>query len=250
MQDIRQRCATLASRLILCALRALREIIVSHSKVPRRQSVSIVGCRCRDRLLFRDCPPQRPRNQAESDWSAWQRIWPVLEEGRIMPVDSFARARVEDLRRVNPSIGNGYSLAEGTGRALGGRAREVDQENRPRALAAELLRLDIEPEKWDDVPFLYAAAELRSDWLGVPLVGEDGNRLTRVTPRQLEGAKKFHELVEAVRRSNKRLKKRTPAQLTALQQSAKDLAEAFILYERLRFDPARGATAAAGWAAR
>src|SRR5262249_17891925 len=109
--------------------------------------------------------------------------------------------------------------------------------------AAELLYAwTVEPEKWDDVPFLSAAnAELRSDYLGVPLVGEDGSRLTRVTPRQLEGAKKFHELVMTVETLEQEAeKKKIPTPLTALQQSAKDLAEAFILYERLRFDPAHG----------
>ncbi len=179
------------------------------------------------------------------DWSAWQRM-PVLQDGRIMPLDSFARARVKKIcGEVNPSIGRLGTLSPKELSSLS--ADELAKwikENRPRRfLAAELVYAwTVDAEKWDDVPFLYAAnAELRSDWLGVPLAGEDGSRLTRVSPRQVEGAKKFHDLVMSIETLEQEAeKKKTPAPLTALQQSAKDLAEAFILFERLRFDPAHG----------
>ena len=237
--------ATLASELILCAFAPLREIIRTHAKAPRRKGVCrLLAVVAAIVLLFSGLSAAKAEESGGLDWSAWQRM-PVLEDGRIMPVDSFARARVKKIcGEVNPSIGRLGTLSPKELGALSADEREKwIKENRPRRfLAAELLYAwTVEPEKWDDVPFLYAAnAELRSEWLGVPLDGEDGSRLTRVTPRQLERAKKFHELVEAVQTLEQEAeKKRTPAQLTALQQSAKDLAEAFILYERLRFDPAR-----------
>ena len=120
-----------------------------------------------------------------------------------MPLDSFARARVKKIcGEVNPSIGRLGSLSPKELSALS--ADDLAtwiKESRPRRfLAAELIYAwTVDAEKWDDVPFLYAAnAELRSDWLGVALVGEDGTRLTRVSPRQLETAKKFHELVMSI----------------------------------------------------
>ena len=64
-------------------------------------------------------------------------------------------------------------------------------ENQPRRfLAAELLYAwTVDPKKWADVPFLYAAnAELRSDVLHVPLVGEDGSPLDHVSPRQVRAS--------------------------------------------------------------
>ena len=115
------------------------------------------------------------------DWSAWQHM-PVLEEGRIMPLDTFARAEVKRICGDSaPCIGRLGTLSPRQRSSLSAEqlAKWV-KENQPRRfLAAELLYAwTVDPKKWADVPFLYAAnAELRSDVLHVPLVGEDGRPL-------------------------------------------------------------------------
>ena len=82
------------------------------------------------------------------DWSAWRRL-PVLDGGRIMPLDSFARATVEKIAgRQGPRL------------APSGQAAEV------------LLSWLVEPERWEDVALLPAADPvLRSELLEVPLAG-------------------------------------------------------------------------------
>jgi ABC-type transport system involved in cytochrome c biogenesis permease subunit len=179
------------------------------------------------------------------DWTAWQRM-PVLEDGRIMPLDSYARARVKKIcGEVSPSIGRLGTLTPSELAALSAdeRAKWINENKPRRFLAAELLYAwTVDPkDKWDDVPFLYAAnAELRSKYLDVPLEGEDGSRLTRISPRQVRESKKFPELVDKVQALEQEAQqKKLSPQLTALEQSAKDLAEGFILFEQLRFDPAR-----------
>ncbi len=153
-------------------------------------------------------------------------------------------ARVKKIcGEASPSIGRLGTLSPKDLNSLSSEEREKwIKESQPRRfLAAELLYAwTVDPDKWDDVPFLYAANdELRSKWLGVPLEGEDGSRLTRVSPRQIRESKKFPELVEAVQSLEQEAQqKKMPPEFTALQQSAKDLAEAFILLEQLRFDPA------------
>ncbi len=168
---------------------------------------------------------------------------PVLQNGRIMPLDTFARTQVKKIcGDVNPMIGRLGTLTANDRKSLSD--DEIQQwvkKNQPRRfLAAKLLYAwTIEPENWEDVPFLYATnAELRSEWLGVPLTGEDGSRLQYVSPQQIRAADKFQELVNEVeaREAEAQQKKESP-HLSALQQSAKDLAEAFILYEQMSFDP-------------
>ena len=61
------------------------------------------------------------------DWSAWRRL-PVLDGGRIMPLDSFARDRREDRRPPGPAA------------VPSGQAAEV------------LLSWLAEPELWEYVP--------------------------------------------------------------------------------------------------
>ena len=109
------------------------------------------------------------------DWSAWQRM-PVLEDGRIMPLDTFARTQVKRIcGNVAPNIGRLGTLAPEQRRSFTtDQLADWVKQNQPRRfLAAELLyEWTVDPQKWADVPFLYAAnAELRSDVLHVPTYG-------------------------------------------------------------------------------
>src|SRR5205807_2344378 len=67
-------------------------------------------------------------------------------------------------------------------------------------LAAELLYAwTVNPEEWDDKPFLLAEDEtLRTDILDVPILGEDGSRLRYVSPRQVRLSPRFREFMEEI----------------------------------------------------
>ncbi len=103
------------------------------------------------------------------DWSAWQHL-PAFGEGRVEPLDTFARKSVEAIcGRTDPTL--------------------VMEDGRQRKFAAaELLFAWLaETERWEHVPFLPAEDEwLRCDVLELPLRGGGGRRLSSVSPAQVE----------------------------------------------------------------
>jgi hypothetical protein len=126
-------------------------------------------------------PAARAEDAAGLDWGPWQRL-PVLDGGRIMPLDTFARGTVEKI-----SGGRGPRLA-------------------PSGAAAEvLLSWLVEPERWEEVSFLPAADPALRELLDVPLRDEAGRPLRSVSPRQVlraakrlaRGDKQAEDLLEA-----------------------------------------------------
>ena len=130
------------------------------------------------------------------DWSAWQRM-PVLQDGRIMPLDSFARAQVKkicgDVRpqpgetRFEDECRNEFAFPgrdqapgeRGPAAAIPGRGTPLRMDRRAgemgrRAVPACRRRRRCGPKSSD-----------------VPLLGEDGSRLRYVSPRQVRLSKKF-----------------------------------------------------------
>ena len=104
----------------------------------------------------------RAEDSGGLDWLAWQRM-PVLQDKRIMPLDSFALiAGRQDMRHVEATRRQPRGMNKAELKAMS--AEEIQQwvrANQPRRfLAAELLySWTVEPEKWEDVPFLYAAGD-------------------------------------------------------------------------------------------
>ena len=193
-------------------------------------------------LVF--APTLRAEQSGGLDWSAWQRM-PVLQDGRIMPLDSFARTQVTKIcGDARPRLGKLGSKTNAEMRSLSADAiQRLASEGRPRQfLAAELLYAwTVEPEKWDDVPFLIADdATLRTEVLDVPLQGEDGSRLRHVSPRQVRLSKKFADVlaeIETVLKQSQQKKQRP--KLSALQVKARSLDEALGLFQQLSYDPGR-----------
>ena len=103
------------------------------------------------------------------DWTTWQHL-PVFGEGRVVPLDTFARETVEAICGcTNPTL------------AL------PDDQPREFTPAELLLSWLVEPEKWENVPFLVAQdEELRRDVLGLPLFDEAGRRLRYASPVEVE----------------------------------------------------------------
>ena len=203
----------------------------------RRISIAVIG-------LLACASPSWAEPSGGLDWTAWQRM-PVLQDGRIMPLDSFARAKVKTIcGDVRPSLGKLGSKTNAEMSSLSAdEIKRLASEGKPRRfLAAELLySWTVEPEKWDDVPFLLADDEtLRTEVLGVPLLGEDGSRLRYVSPRQVRLSKKFDEIgreVEALLVQAQKTQKRP--EFTYLQEKVKSLDEALELFLQLSYDPAR-----------
>ncbi len=117
------------------------------------------------------------------DWSAWEHL-PVFFDGRIMPLNTFARLTVEKITgRANPRL----APAEGADAGATG-SKVLFPEEKPRKFkAAELLySWLVEPERWEQVPFLKAGYEpLRKEVFGLPSLDAQGNHLKYVSPAQV-----------------------------------------------------------------
>ena len=126
----------------------------------------------------------RAAGEAPLDWDAWEQI-PVLHDGRIKPLDTFARMAVRDICGTEtPRLGLAGALAEGQDESVLSGAQDLFPGDRPRRFRASELLFSwiVEPEEWRRVPLLPAADErLRADVLGLPLRDARGSRLKYVS---------------------------------------------------------------------
>ena len=153
---------------------------------------------------------------APLDWSVW-RQFPVLDGGRIMPLDTFARSTV---KRICGSERPDFLPPGG---------------------AAELLFSWVfEPQRWETIAFLPAAEPgLRTDLLEAPLRDERGRPLRYISPRDAAAAVKLRQRLEEI--GNRQQQKETAggrAELSATDVAAKELYEAYSAYRQLTFQPA------------
>ena len=179
-------CKYLGCLMIVCG------IFCTYFLKPLFRKAATTGtAAARCRRLHRCLPVHRRDGQAEvrrraedaagPDWGAWRRL-PVLDDGRIMPLDTFARKTVEEI--------------------CGGQAPPAV----PGGAAELLLSWLVEPERWEKVPFLPASDPvLRSEWLEVPLRDEAGRPLRCVSPRQVAASlAKFHQRLEELEQRDRR----------------------------------------------
>jgi len=161
------------------------------------------------------------------DWSAWRRL-PVFDNGRVMPLDSFARSLVKHVcGTAEPRL-----AMPGGPHGIGATSRRFD--------AAELLFAWLaEPEAWEHVAFLPADDEfLRGELLQVPAQDEGGRWLRYVSPLQVSAASGFQERLARLAQRQQMGGGRSP-RLAALEKQIKGLSEAFLQYRQVTFDPAR-----------
>ncbi len=162
----------------------------------------------------------------------------------MMPLDTFANSVVESIcGRTKVKLSLDGAGRDGMARPDSpqlAQARALFPGDKPHKFtAAELLfSWLIEPERWEQVPFLHAEHEtLRGELLELPLGGEHG-RLKYVSPAQLEGAMKFRErlgeLIDEQRRAQEEGKAFHP---TGVDKKVFELAEAHQLYRTLTFRP-------------
>lgn len=177
------------------------------------------------------------------NWSAWQHM-PVFSGGRMMPVNTFARAAVERItNRANLRLSlDGAADGDGAEPAGLDESRKLFPDGKSRRFtSAELLfSWLVEPQRWENVPFLIAEYEsLRTEVLELPLLSSEGKRLKYVSPWQLENSRKFR--MHLMRLSEKQQEAQAQGQkpvLSALDEKVRDLYEAYTFYRRLIFDPA------------
>jgi ABC-type transport system involved in cytochrome c biogenesis permease subunit len=153
---------------------------------------------------------------------AWREI-PVLEDGRIMPLDTFARRMADTICHAQSP-----KLATGPGGGL------------VRWQADELL-LDwlARPAAWEEIPFLTAEHEEVRSLLGLPLfvTGPTGKeRLKHAAPADVEDCEKLRERLVAI---DERRREAAAAgdqfRLEGADAKVEQLWRAFVAWRRLTF---------------
>ena len=160
----------------------------------------------------------RGEDRTELDWSAWRRL-PAFGQGRIMPLDTFARETVEAVcGREEPTL-------------------PLGNDRWPTFSAAELLFSWLaEPEKWEHVPFLVAEdKQLRRDVLGLPLTDASGRRLRYASPVEVENSAELGRRWEELGRQEEAAG--APPSPTGVDKSLTNLVEAYVTYRQLTFNP-------------
>ncbi len=199
-------------------------------------------------LVCRAAGAEQP---APLDLSAWRAL-PVFDQGRIMPLDSLARSASEKITgRTNPTFDLSAAVpAEELKSPAYAEARRLFPEGKPRKFPAAELLLSwlVEPEKWEDVPFIVATnEELRGKYLGVPLKNAAGEPLKHVSPRQIAEAVAFQQRLEELRQEQAQADDEgRELTLSGVDRKISDLFQAYVLYRTLSLDPtldpaARGA---------
>jgi ABC-type transport system involved in cytochrome c biogenesis permease subunit len=187
--------------------------------------------------------PLPARSAEELDLSAWRQL-PVFDRGRIMPLDTFARDAVGKIcGRVGPRLRPPADQADDPQTAL---ARELFPDGKERKFSAAELLLSwiVEPEKWEQVPFLVAGHHaLREDLMHLPQHDSQGNRLKYVSPHQVMLSAERQDGFIQTLREIERKERETQGSFVpvGVDRKAKELENAFGLFRLLSFNPTTGA---------
>ena len=177
--------------------------------------------------------------EAKVDWSAWKAL-PVYHDGRVMPLDSFARSAVEIIcHKEKPEFdpkgalsADEYKAAEQTG------IRTLFPDDKPRKFNSAELLLSwlVDPEKWEAVPFLIAEHEELRKLLGLPLVGPQGQKLKYISPAQVKESDAFQEKLLELRDLQRQAQaEETELKLSDLDTKFTELVNAIELHQQLVF---------------
>lgn len=184
----------------------------------------------------------KPAGKVKVDLEAWKRI-AVYHDGRIMPLDSFARSAVEIITgRTNPTLSLAGSVSEEklSSEALAAaRSLFPDGQSRKFSAAELLLSWLVEPEKWEDVPFVQAAnVDLREKLLELPAKNAAGEHLKYASPRDIRDSDNLQQRLQEMRQERQRAESEGQKWRAAgIDKKAEDLFQAYALYRQLIFDP-------------
>ena len=175
------------------------------------------------------------------DWDRWERL-PVLEAGRRMPLDTFARSLVTTVcGRPNPKLWLPEGL-RGADAAQVEAARALFPEGKPRRFRASELVFSwlVEPQRWQAVPFLVAEhKQLREQIFSLPTHDSFG-RLRYVSPIEAQSSREFHRRLQALAMERRQREKNWEP--TGVDRSIERLDEAYGYFTEFTTDP-RDATA-------
>jgi ABC-type transport system involved in cytochrome c biogenesis permease subunit len=180
---------------------------------------------------------------AAFDWTAWKHL-PVFHKGRVMPLDTFAREQVEAIcGRESPTLALKQAVTKDEFERLANSpARKLFPDDEPRKFQPVELLFSwlVEPDAWEEVPFLLATnQDLRQELLEVPIRHEETNaHLKYVSPRQVKDAEGFalrlRELgdqQQAARSSGQEFS------LEGVDKQVEELVGVYLAYRQLSFDP-------------
>ncbi|MBX7073727.1 MAG: cytochrome c biogenesis protein CcsA [Pirellulales bacterium] len=171
------------------------------------------------------------------DWSAWDTL-PVVHEGRVMPLDTFARDSVREIcGREKPTFDLSASMpaAELKSEAMAP-ARSLFPGDKPRQFKASELLLSwlIEPSKWEDVPFIEAKHEGLREMLELPLKNEAGEALAFVSPNQLKNSDGFQRhLMELAERQRAAQREGQEPRMSEAEKKLEKVWRAVTIWKRL-----------------
>ncbi len=158
---------------------------------------------------------------------AWRGI-PVLEDGRIMPLDTFARRQVEAICHVQEP-----KLATDGGALEKWRADEL------------LLDWLVRPQAWEEVPFLIAEHEELRKLLGLELFADTPKgrvRLKYAAPSDVAENQALRErLVDLDERRSRAMRDGLPFRAEGVDAKIEQLWQAFVTWRQLTFRAADGA---------
>ena len=182
----------------------------------------------------------------EIDLTAWREI-PVFHHGRTMPMDTFSRLAVEIICETNKGklvtkgkveLGlKGYYTEKELADSRYQAALQLFPKGDARWWTAEELLLSwvVEPENWEDVPFISAHHEEVRKLLGVPVQSEEGGHLRFVSPRQVDQSAKLKQFLSD--ENDRRMGRDTANYSDTVRSELKRLIEGYTLFRRITFDP-------------
>ena len=169
------------------------------------------------------------------DWSSWKRI-PLFEDGRIKPLDTFARQTVNKLTgRPQPTLAPPIDR-----QGQMSTRHPLFPDGRPREWPAVELLLSwlVEPEAWEDVPFLQASHEELRGLLGLPLFDATGHRLKFASPRDVENSLAFESYLRDLSQRRREVEDRGQRfRMTGLDLHAARLWDAYATFRLLTYEP-------------
>jgi ABC-type transport system involved in cytochrome c biogenesis permease subunit len=175
----------------------------------------------------------------ELDWDGWQHM-PVFSDGRMMPLDTFAREAVEAIcGTANPTFAppEASDAADEATRKAIAKAREVFPDGSPKRFqAAELLfSWLVEPERWEWTAILKADDAALRLAMGLPLADRDGRRLRYVSLDETENNVAFGRLLSELQEKSAHEGKQFKAR--GLDKRVNDLVDAYERYRQITFLP-------------
>lgn len=170
------------------------------------------------------------------DWSAWRHL-PVMHQGRIMPMDTFAAEAAELIcNRENPKLSIDDAAVDlSPSSPLMADMQTLFPAGERQFTAVELVFSWLaEPEKWEHVPFLIAEHDELRELLEAPVTNKAGEHLKYVSPSQVQDSDALYKRLTQIQQKRQAAQAEGKQfQLTGLDEKANELWQAFALFRNL-----------------